>query len=151
MQALLPRRERQSLIDAVVQWWRKLDRAQAYGRESSIPRGDDMGQLAFDLQAAAEFRALVSQGPDEAYLLPRRMAVLGLSPDEIARLEPCVFCELQWRCTLCEEQGRCAGDLADDFADPVWQDWHDEWDTYCPNAVTLRALGELPWFRPASS
>jgi hypothetical protein len=73
-------------------------------------------------------------------LLSRRMLALRLDQDEIARLEPVMFGELQWRCLFCEEREECEAGLADDFADVAWR-------AYCPNAAMLTALGELAWFR----
>jgi hypothetical protein len=151
MQALAPRQQRRSLAGIIGRWWRKVTEKDSCRAHWRVPAGEDMGVFACDLEAAAELRALVSHGPDEAYLLSRRMATLGLAPDSVARLEPRVFCNLQRRCTLCDHHGRCAWDLGDDFADPAWQDWRDEWPSYCPNAATLRALSEMPWFQPAAS
>jgi hypothetical protein len=47
-------------------------------------------------------------------------------------------------CTSYRNREECEFRLADDFADVAWE-------VYCPNAATLRALGELAWFRAASS
>lgn len=76
-------------------------------------------------------------------LLSRRMQALELDQDEIARIEPVTFGELQWLCVLCEDRDRCEAGLADDFADVGWR-------AYCPNAASLTAIGELPWFRSAA-
>lgn len=76
-------------------------------------------------------------------LLSRRMLVLQLDQDEIARLEPVTFGELQWRCLFCEDREECEAGLADDFADVAW-------GSYCPNAAMLMAFLELPWFRIAA-
>jgi hypothetical protein len=76
-------------------------------------------------------------------LLSRRMLALRLDRDEIARLEPVTFGELQWLCVLCEDREQCGAGLADDFADVAW-------GAYCPSAAMLTALGELPWFRIAA-
>ena len=76
-------------------------------------------------------------------LLSRRMLALQLDQDEIARLDHITFGELQWLCVLCEDRDRCEAGLADDFADVAWR-------AYCPNAVMLTAIGELPWFRIAA-
>ena len=40
-------------------------------------------------------------------LLSRRMLALQLDQDEIARLDPITFGELQWLCVLCEDRDRC--------------------------------------------
>jgi hypothetical protein len=110
-----------------------------------LPTGEDVGLVAADLDAALALRALARRGPDEACLLPRRLTALGLDPDEIARLEPAVFRGLYWRCTMCESKGECAVDLAGDVGHPAWPDRSDAWRSYCPNAATFRALGDIPW------
>jgi hypothetical protein len=76
-------------------------------------------------------------------LLSRRMLALQLDWDEIARIEPVTFGELQWLCVFCRNREQCEVGLADDFADVAWR-------AYCPNAATLTALGELRWFRIAA-
>jgi hypothetical protein len=76
-------------------------------------------------------------------LLSRRMLALELDWDEIVRIEPGAFGELQRRCARCEDREQCEAGLADDFADVAWR-------AYCPNAAMLTAFGELPWFRVAA-
>ena len=73
-------------------------------------------------------------------LLFRRMLASQLNKDEIARLEPATLRTLQMLCASCGNREECELGLADDFADVAWE-------VYCPNAATLRALGELPWFQ----
>ena len=50
-------------------------------------------------------------------LLFRRMLELQLDKDEIARVEPVTFRELQRLCASCESREQCELGLADDFAD----------------------------------
>jgi hypothetical protein len=109
---------------------------------------EDVAGFAADLDTALALRALARHGPDEACLLPRRMSALDLNPDEFARLEPAMFRELHWQCTLCESKGECAVDLAGDS--PGWPNGTDEWRAYCPNASTLMALAESPALSPVS-
>jgi hypothetical protein len=73
-------------------------------------------------------------------ILSRRMLALQLDKDEIARVEPATFRELQRLCASCESREQCEMGLADDFADVAWH-------AYCPNAAILNALGKLAWFR----
>jgi len=68
--------------------------------------------FAAQIDAALDLRALARRGPEEANLLPRRLVELGLDPDEIARLEPALFRELHWHCTMCDSTGECSVDLA---------------------------------------
>jgi hypothetical protein len=80
---------------------------------------------------------------DVVDLLARRMLALGLDKDAITQCEPAIPDSLQEICASCEYREECELGLADDFADVAW-------DAYCPNAGTLKALGELPWFRLAA-
>lgn len=77
-------------------------------------------------------------------LLSGRMLALQLDQDEIARVEPDAFRELQRLCASCESREQCEIGLADDFADVTWH-------AYCPNAAILNALGDLSWFRLAAA
>jgi hypothetical protein len=136
-----------SLIEAVVTLMRRSE-GSSFPTVPSPPRwaapsGEDLG-FAADLDAALALRELARRGPDEACLLPRRLVALDLDPDEIARLEPAMFRELHWHCTLCDSKGECAVDLAGDAAG--WAEQIDAWHGYCPNAATLRLLGEIPWY-----
>jgi hypothetical protein len=137
----MPAPSARSLIEAVVALMQKRGGPSV---PTDRPPSEDLGGFAADLDAALALRTLARRGPDEACLLPRRLAELGLDPDEIARLEPAVFRELHWHCTICESKGECAVDLAGDAAG--WAERIDAWHGYCPNAVTLRLLGEIPWY-----
>jgi hypothetical protein len=68
------------------------------------------------------------------------MQAQGIDKDEIAQCEPAILGSLQRVCASCEYREECELGLADDFTDMAW-------DTYCPNAASVNALGELPWFR----
>ena len=111
---------------------------------------EDWATRAFDLvdpkrNAADEpARPLQSESgdgldADPADLLSCRMRVLHLEPDEFGGAEGWGFRELQKLCNRGEAGAKCARGLADEFADPGWQDWRD----YCPNATTLSILSAL--------
>lgn len=70
---------------------------------------------------------------DPAELLTRRMALMGLAPDDLALDGAPSWQELQRICAACAHRARCAHDLANEFADPAW----DAWRNYCPDATTL--------------
>jgi hypothetical protein len=89
--------------------------------------------------SASELHQIASYSSDRGDLLLRRMTALHLEPGEIACTERALFHELHILCVACESQGRCALDLADELADPGWQDWRD----YCPNATRLSLLSAL--------
>lgn len=139
-----------SLIESVVTLMRRRGRASFPGDNVSgptsrpVPWGEEVDTFTSDLDAALDLRALARRGPEEANLLPRRLVELGLDPDEIARLEPALFRELHWHCTMCDSKGECSVDLAGDA--PTGPERTDTWHGYCRNAATLRLLAEIPWF-----
>lgn len=85
-----------------------------------------------------ELRELVRRGSASADLLLERMAALDLDKNEVKKLEPEAFRDLQRVCTVCESQGRCKHDLTRDPGNPAWK-------SYCPNVETLKELDALPW------
>ncbi len=76
-------------------------------------------------------------------LLLMRMEALQLEADEVRRIESGVFADLAGACVNCESKDRCEHNLRSAGAGE-----HD-WESYCPNAATLRALAALPWFGKA--
>jgi hypothetical protein len=100
---------------------------------------EDVERMADDVGVStAELRQLASKGAESADLLQDRMGALYLVQGEVARREPATFQDLQRVCTMCDCHHRCARDLE---RDPLNADWED----YCPNATTLKALGAQPW------
>jgi hypothetical protein len=75
----------------------------------------------------------------DASLLFRRMTLLQIDRDELARDEPLLLRELQGLCTLCGSKGECVRDLARECKTGEPQDWQE----YCPNAATLNAFAAL--------
>ena len=71
-------------------------------------------------------------------LLLKRMEALQLRPDEVMRIEPDVFWDLVSGCAKCVSSDRCKRNFCSTGV-------HD-WQSYCSNAATLRALVALPWF-----
>lgn len=138
MSALPGGRKSWSPIEAILQWcrdWSKGDIAtklKCFGEEEVARMAKDVGV------SASELRMLARLGPEAADLLLKRLAALGLDPNEVSRTERQTFQDLQRLCAMCESHRRCARDLARDSADPAWKD-------YCPNAATLIALNALPW------
>ena len=125
-----------SPMEAIRQWYRGLTRSQSTLAECGA---EGLERMAHDIGvSSAELYKLASRGPESADLLCRRMEVLGLDHDEVARVERATFQDLQRVCSMCDCKKRCARDLARDAADSVWKD-------YCPNARTLTALDASPW------
>jgi hypothetical protein len=79
-------------------------------------------------------------GSDAFALLLTRIEELQLEPDEVMRIESSVFADLAEACVKCESKDRCEHDLCSAGVSE-----HD-WESYCPNAATLIALADLPWF-----
>lgn len=106
--------------------------------DAGVGDHDDVA-IDFDTDYADDgFRTAGSVVIDDL-LLCRRMRALRLDPDELYCSEPRAFGMLRRLCATCPVPGRCARDLADEFADPAWQDWRN----YCPNATTLSILSAL--------
>ncbi len=127
-----------SPFGAILQWWR--DWATSGPEPELKCFGDaEVERIAKDVGvSASELRTLAMFGPEAADLLLRRMAALDLDRNEIARIEPQTFQDLQRVCVMCEHHRRCARDFAHDPASEAWKE-------YCPNAATLIALNALPW------
>jgi hypothetical protein len=99
----------------------------------------EIERMARDIRMSpSEFRAAASRGPKSANLLMRRMAALDLDPNEVGRIEPAAFRDLQRVCTLCKSRRRCARDFARNAPTSAW-------DRYCQNSDTLAALSGTPW------
>ena len=125
-----------SPLETIRQWYRGF-----IGSPSSLAECGPEGleRMAHDIGVStAEFQQLAKQGQHSADLLGRRMQMLDLDENEVARVERATFQDLQRVCSMCDCKKRCTRDLARDGADPVWKD-------YCPNAQTLTALDALPW------
>ena len=84
-------------------------------------------------------------GSDAFALLLMRIEELQLEPDEVMRIESSVFADLAGACVKCESKDRCEHDLCSAGVSE-----HD-WESYCPNAATLIALADLPWFAKAGA
>jgi hypothetical protein len=123
-------------LPRLARWWREYA-----GRRSTVAALADCGpaeaaRIAQDIRVsgAAELRVLASKWPDSADLLSRRMRQIKLDAAKIVRVGPQVVRDLERVCTLCASKRRCTRDLAREQSDSSWQ-------AYCPNTMTLRALG----------
>ncbi|RAI44261.1 hypothetical protein CH341_10160 [Rhodoplanes roseus] len=109
----------------------------ALARDEAVGEARPDGDL--DIDADVDFGLDPASSAVDDLLLCRRMRALRLDPDELYCSEPRAFGILRRLCATCSVPGRCARDLADEFADPAWQDWRN----YCPNATTLSILSAL--------
>ena len=127
-----------SLSQAVSKWCSAWTPAPSASSEPAYP-DDDIERLAKDVAVSVpELRALVRRGPEAANLLLRRMAALNLDCAEVSRTERRTFQDLQRVCTMCGSKRRCRRDLSRRPASP-------DWENYCPNSGTLKALDAMPW------
>lgn len=79
------------------------------------------------------FSGLTLQNSANVVLLFRRMEILGLDSEEVARSEPLKFRQMLSRCDECEHKPRCVQDIA---SRPELSAWH----FYCPNYDVLHGL-----------
>lgn len=95
---------------------------------------DEAGRMARDLNLnAATLIQIAARSNGPPVLLNRRLALLGIHPEQLCRREPAVAQDLARCCALCSTKARCARDLASKPASSQWKD-------YCPNEPTLAAL-----------
>jgi hypothetical protein len=126
-----------SMLDRVRRWHSHWNAAREGAFELQCAGAAEVERVAQELGLSTfELRSLVSH-PDERELLAQRMAGVHLEPRAVAQSNPSTFCDLQRVCAMCGFKYRCARDFTVEAFDPAWQEWRD----YCPNAVTLRALG----------
>lgn len=107
---------------------------------------DEVGRLdpqaydavASDLRLApAELRQLVRQGPHSADELPKLLHALGIKEADLARSEPAVLRDMERVCSQCGCKDQCGNDIEKGIAARTYAD-------YCPNAVTIEAIGKRP-------
>jgi hypothetical protein len=132
-------RKSRSLIDVISEWWSSRTIRSSALSELECAGTAEVERIAKDVGVSApELRNLISRGPDAANLLLLRMAALKLDRSEVARNEPAMFQDLQRVCSMCQSKRQCRRDLARGSPDPEWED-------YCPNVATLKALDALLW------
>jgi hypothetical protein len=94
----------------------------------------ETAQIAADVGLSVSDLVRVDQmGPHAADPMVHRLAAMGLNPEDVARVEPAVFHDLQRVCSFCDEKRQCQHELR---RDPDGT----EWKTYCPNMPTFEAL-----------
>ena len=99
-------------------------------REFDEARDYEAAMLAESLGAAGLENALQEK---PVVLLEHRLQGLGLAADEIRERAPDVLAVLYRSCNQCPAAGRCSDDMKEGPVAPGW-------DSYCPNAGTLKLL-----------
>ena len=96
----------------------------------------DFCRIANDLWLSpAALDELVRHGPYAADELPRLLAVLGISAQDLLRIEPLVAQDMERVCALCGHKRQCDRDLASGASAEHYQE-------YCLNAPTIAQLRE---------
>jgi hypothetical protein len=127
----------QHVVLPIASWWRK--HAETY--ENAADLGglgpDELARVASDVGVSpSELRALSQHCSDAAALLERRIAALDMDAKVLARDAGAQLRDMERLCTMCENKGRCARDLAADPDDEVWR-------KYCPNQEALIDLSRV--------
>jgi hypothetical protein len=95
----------------------------------------EFDRIASDLRLSpADLDELVRHGPHAADELPKLLQALGISQDDLARIEPMVLHDMERVCALCGHKRECDHDLAERTAAERYQE-------YCLNAPTIEELG----------
>ncbi|MGE0062754.1 MAG: hypothetical protein AB7T86_11820 [Xanthobacteraceae bacterium] len=125
-------------LDALADWVRRSDDACAAEREFAQLPPQELSVIAQDLGVSVhDLRAVSAKGADGSAQLLKRMEILRLDPAEIAYRHPAVMQDLERVCALCDSRRHCRSDLRRDPANTIWE-------SYCPNADTLRGLRAKP-------
>jgi hypothetical protein len=96
----------------------------------------DFCRIANEMRLSqAELEELVRRGPHTADELPRLLEALGISAQDLARVEPMVLRDLERVCALCESKHECNRDLTAGTSASHYQE-------YCLNATTIAGLGK---------
>jgi hypothetical protein len=115
------------------QWWSAGSKWDALVRELE-DAGEDGARILHELRLnGGDIARLMAAGTDDALLLGRMMAALGIDADEVARGLPGVMRDLERVCASCASKDRCRHDLDGGDAPATWSG-------YCPNKATLSAL-----------
>ena len=98
---------------------------------------DEADRVARDLNLdTATLLQIAARSSGPPVFLNRRLALLGIDPEQLRWREPAATQDLARCCALCGSKARCARDLASKPASSHWKD-------YCPNEPTLAALMPL--------
>lgn len=129
----------QSVGQKLSEWWQSWTGFNPTYSDLSCCAQEEVDRIAHDIGVSpAELRELARLGPHAADQLVQRMQALHLDPTAVEHAEPPTFQDLQRICSLCEHHKRCQQDIASDAAAPAWE-------SYCPNAATLKVLTTIPW------
>ena len=140
--------KRNSAVAAIADWWQRWRRKMSERQELENLGPDELARYAQDIGlSSADLHVLADRGRADTSLLYRRMNCLHIDREELVRTDMATLRDMQRLCSLCRAHGRCARELADEDADPAWQNWRD----YCPNSTTLTILSTMQDCRRAAA
>jgi len=87
--------------------------------------------MTVEIHAANDLRL----SPNRADQMPRLLEALGISAQDVARVEPMVVQDMERVCALCESKRECDRDLASGASAEHYQE-------YCLNAPRIAQLHE---------
>jgi hypothetical protein len=94
----------------------------------------DFNRIASDLRVSPDdLEELVRHGHHAADELPKMLAQLGISEEQLGRAQPLLLRDMERVCALCNHKPQCDRDLVSGTAAENYQG-------YCPNASTLETL-----------
>jgi hypothetical protein len=97
----------------------------------------EFDRIAGDLRVSpADLDELVRHGPHAADELPRLLKTLGISEEDLARVEPMVLHDMERVCALCGNKRECDRDLAAGTSAEHYQE-------YCLNAPTIEEMDKV--------
>jgi hypothetical protein len=123
-----------NVIAPLATWWRRRAMIREGLADLNAFSSAEMERIAHDVGLApADLRTLAEHAPDEAELLDRRLATVGLDAKQLARSAATDLRDMARLCTLCGGKTRCSHDLARHPDDPGWR-------KYCPNEAAIVEL-----------
>jgi hypothetical protein len=128
-------------IAAVLEgWWSDRIAARDYqalgpGTQDALAREAGVSKAALD--------RIVARGSRAGRELPRLLRAVELDPDTLKQRHPGVMRDMQAVCSTCAVASRCRRDLGRLVSRATFE-------TYCPNAATVAALGARTWRRASA-
>lgn len=123
-----------TLLGRALDWWHEVRENWQRLHELDALSETEIQRMAHDMGLSSdEFVRMAHQPAGTQLLLEKRLAGLQLDAEDIRKLSPLLLADLQKTCARCTDKGRCASDFR---ASPNPAGW----ETYCPNAGTLRTL-----------
>lgn len=123
------------VLQSAIDWWNGVRPLWSRVEDVDRLKPEEVERLASEIGVTREeFLGLICRPGGSVDLLHRRLAGLGLDVEEIARISPLLLADLERTCAACADRGRCVADMAEGGPLP------DGWESYCPNAGTLKTL-----------